>query len=204
MTINVENKSLSDALTTKEVADELGVAIRSVQLWLDNGILEGWKTPGGHRRIYQSSFDRLAQQICQSKYIKNQKDFKIIIIDEDKVLLERYRKTIASWALPLELNSFNNVWIGLMAIAESKPNLLIIDINISGINSSSMLAALMKMNALKHMSVFVISELNPNKLEDIDGLPKNVNLYQKHPLPLHVIKNHVSEQIKKRFKVHNI
>ncbi|HRD94950.1 MAG TPA: helix-turn-helix domain-containing protein, partial [Rubrivivax sp.] len=36
----------------------LGMAVRSVQLMVDRGELEAWKTPGGHRRISRSSVDR--------------------------------------------------------------------------------------------------------------------------------------------------
>ena len=44
--------------TTLEVAQRLGLAVRSVQLMVDRGELEAWKTPGGHRRISRASVDR--------------------------------------------------------------------------------------------------------------------------------------------------
>ncbi len=36
----------------------LGMAVRSVQMMVDRGDLEAWKTPGGHRRISRASVDR--------------------------------------------------------------------------------------------------------------------------------------------------
>lgn len=49
--------------TTQEVARRLGLAVRSVQLMVDRGDLQAWKTPGGHRRISRESVDRwLARQ----------------------------------------------------------------------------------------------------------------------------------------------
>jgi excisionase family DNA binding protein len=42
---------LQEHCTTLEVARMLGMAVRSVQMMVDRGLLEGWKTPGGHRRI---------------------------------------------------------------------------------------------------------------------------------------------------------
>jgi excisionase family DNA binding protein len=44
--------------TTLEVARMLGMAVRSVQLMVDRGDLQAWKTPGGHRRITGSSLQR--------------------------------------------------------------------------------------------------------------------------------------------------
>lgn len=29
----------------------LGVSLRTIQIWVDNGILQAWKTAGGHRRV---------------------------------------------------------------------------------------------------------------------------------------------------------
>jgi excisionase family DNA binding protein len=44
-------------MSTYDVAKEMGVTIRAVQLWMDQGLLKGWKTPGGHRRITAESFN---------------------------------------------------------------------------------------------------------------------------------------------------
>lgn len=41
----------SDILTTKGAAQLLGVAVSTVQQWVDSGVLASWTTPGGHRRI---------------------------------------------------------------------------------------------------------------------------------------------------------
>lgn len=38
-------------LTTHQVAQLLGAEPSSVIRWYDKGILTGWRTPGGHRRI---------------------------------------------------------------------------------------------------------------------------------------------------------
>ena len=40
-----------DVLSTREAAEQLGVALRTVQLWVEAGVLPAWKTAGGHRRI---------------------------------------------------------------------------------------------------------------------------------------------------------
>ena len=48
----------ADPYTTIEVAGLLGMAVRSVQLMVDRGELEAWKTPGGHRRISRASVER--------------------------------------------------------------------------------------------------------------------------------------------------
>src|SRR4051812_30354713 len=41
----------ADVLTTRRAAQLLGVAVSTVQQWVDSGRLHSWSTPGGHRRI---------------------------------------------------------------------------------------------------------------------------------------------------------
>ncbi|MGI9132447.1 MAG: helix-turn-helix domain-containing protein, partial [Rhodoferax sp.] len=45
--------------TSAEAARILGVALRTVQLWSEAGLLEVWKTRGGHRRISRKSVEGL-------------------------------------------------------------------------------------------------------------------------------------------------
>jgi excisionase family DNA binding protein len=49
-------------LTTSEAAQLLGVAVSTVQLWMESGALPAWKTPGGHRRVRLSTVLALRQQ----------------------------------------------------------------------------------------------------------------------------------------------
>lgn len=52
----------ADTLSTLEVARQLGMAVRSIQLMVDRGELDAWRTPGGHRRITKTSVDRWMTQ----------------------------------------------------------------------------------------------------------------------------------------------
>lgn len=53
---------LSADCSTRDVARMLGLAVRSVQLMVDRGELEAWKTSGGHRRIACASVERWLSQ----------------------------------------------------------------------------------------------------------------------------------------------
>lgn len=118
-------------------------------------------------------------------------------MEEDSALLMRYRMKMASWALPIELIGFNNIWTGLMAIGQSKPDLLIIDIKQSGMNGSLMLKALVNADELKNMVIIVVTVLDSNEINDQGGLPEGVHLYKKHPAQLKEIKKHVLQQLEK-------
>ena len=48
-----------ELLTTADAARLLGVHEASVARWFDAGKLGGFRTPGGHRRIYRKDVDGL-------------------------------------------------------------------------------------------------------------------------------------------------
>jgi len=49
-------------LTTREAAQLLGVAVSTIQIWMESGALPAWKTPGGHRRVRLSAVRQLQAQ----------------------------------------------------------------------------------------------------------------------------------------------
>ncbi len=48
-----------EVCSTREAAEILGVSLRTIQVWVDNGILDAWKTAGGHRRVSLRSVGRV-------------------------------------------------------------------------------------------------------------------------------------------------
>ena len=60
------NSNLMDEdpiLTTSAAARLLGVATSTVQLWMESGAIESWKTPGGHRRTRESHIRALMTKV---------------------------------------------------------------------------------------------------------------------------------------------
>jgi len=50
-------------LTTSTAARMLGVATSTVQLWMESGAIDSWKTPGGHRRTRESHIRALMNKV---------------------------------------------------------------------------------------------------------------------------------------------
>jgi len=50
-------------LTTSAAARMLGVATSTVQLWMESGAIDSWKTPGGHRRTRESLIRALMNKV---------------------------------------------------------------------------------------------------------------------------------------------
>jgi excisionase family DNA binding protein len=58
-------------LTTSEVARQLGVATSTVQIWMESGAIQSWKTPGGHRRTRLSLIQGLMHGDDDKRQVPN-------------------------------------------------------------------------------------------------------------------------------------
>ncbi len=172
-------------MTTHDVAKKLGVTIRSVQLWVEQGLLEGWKTPGGHRRITSESFNRfvLSQEINlePTEFINTQ--LRVVAVEDNEAMLKLYNHTIESRQLPIKLDCFNNAYEALINITQSIPDALIIDLNMPGMDGFAMLEALEKSNILNKLAIIVISCLSNEEILSRGGLPARARIYNKDEIP---------------------
>jgi excisionase family DNA binding protein len=174
-----------DLMTTSDVAKELGVTIRSVQLWVEQGALEGWKTPGGHRRITRASFNRMSASRASQK--KNpQSDhgkLHVMIIEKDKATQSLYRQTIKSWGLAVDLKIMVQPIEALIQLSLQTPDLLLTDLTSGEIDSLAMLKALRGNDAFSDMGIVAVTNLSADDIAAKGSLPKRVRLYSKQPIP---------------------
>ena len=173
-------------MTTHDVAKKLGVTIRSVQLWVEQGLLEGWKTPGGHRRITAESFDRfvLSQEIDINPpkiYVGTQ--LRVVAVEDNEVMLKLYNYTVESWQLPIKLICYDNGYEALINITHDNPEVLIIDLNMPGMDGFAMLEGLNKANILNNLAIIVISGLSNEEILSRGGLPSRARIYNKDLIP---------------------
>ena len=192
-----------DLMTTFDVAKEFGVTIRSVQLWVEQGILEAWKTPGGHRRILRESFNLFA--LRRSNYVKAQVKnclrLKIVIVDDNAETLMLYRLTIQSWKLPIDVMYTSNGWAGIISIAQTLPDLLITDLKMPELDGFSVIKAIRGLDEFTNMVIIVVSGISRNEITNYGFIPNNINIFEKNPIPFMKIKALAEEMLSKKSKL---
>ncbi|MBZ4200421.1 MAG: response regulator [Methylotenera sp.] len=189
-----------DLMTTSDVAKELGVTIRSVQLWVEQGALEGWKTPGGHRRITRASFNRMtASRTSQKKSLPNDNSkLQVLIIENDEATQSLYRQTIKTWGLPVDVKIMVNACDALIAVSLQAPDLLMTDLSLSEIDGLCMLKALRKNDAFSDMDIVAVTNLSADDISARGSLPKRVRLYSKNPIPFWEMKELMAGLIERK------
>jgi excisionase family DNA binding protein len=130
-------------LLDAEAADRLGVSLRTVQLWSEAGLLRAWKTPGGHRRILTASIDELLKRRTGVGARRAPGgSFQVLVVEDEPDFRQLFELHLRSWGLPIHLTSAPSGFEALLQIGASRPDLLITDLRMPGIDGFEMLRAL--------------------------------------------------------------
>ncbi|MFT5609664.1 MAG: excisionase family DNA binding protein [Arenicella sp.] len=168
--------------TTIETAKLLGVSVRTVQLWVENGALDAWKTAGGHRRIpTESVHKKLREQDAGFIEKKNdlQRNKRILIVEDNPTVSIFYKAAIGSWKLPIDIISAEDGFSGLVKIGQESPDLIISDIYMPGMDGLQMIQSLYKSQLIMPEQMIIISGLDDERIRERGGIPADVVFFHK-------------------------
>jgi excisionase family DNA binding protein len=186
---------LSEFCSTAQAAAIVGVSHRTIQLWVESGILHAWKTAGGHRRITLESVNKLVGQRHQALSpptlpvpVKAARK-KLLVVDDDAMLLRLYELEMGGWDLPFDLLKAKNGFEALITIGEAKPDLLISDLSMPGMDGFRMIRTLRGDSAYADMAIIVVSGLDKGTVASM-GLPADIPFFPK-PVPFRGLRDAV-------------
>jgi len=201
---NLNAGALEDAkefYSTAEAAKILGVSHRTIQLWVEAGNLQAWKTAGGHRRIAASSVDKVLDGRRES--LSNDRSapasgtparpFKVVIVDDDATLLRLYELEIGGWDLPLQLIKASDGFDALLKIGEHNPDLLISDLSMPGMDGFRMVNTLRGNPKQRKLNIIIVSGLDRSTISSL-GLPADIPVYAK-PVPFAELRRAVEKTL---------
>lgn len=188
-----EPKSFETAITSTDFATEdycgtsyaaklLGLSVATVQSLVEKGEIDAWKTLGGHRRIaLQSINNYLAKHSPQLSRIDlhPKHRLRVLVVEDDEATRELYRYQFEAWDLPIDCTWMPSALDALMDIASMRPDLLIADLSMPGVDGIEMLRTVKRNSQLADMLVIVISGLPPEAIAARGGLPAQARLVQK-------------------------
>ena len=158
----------------------LGVSLRTVQLWVESGQLEGWKTNGGHRRLSHGAVEKKRRELDTAHALTQQaQPMPVLIVEDDENLLRLYRARIRTWPFPTTLYTAPNGYEALVLVGELKPWLLICDLRLPGVNGFQIVRALCSMNRFDALGVVVVSGLQEAEIRAHGGVPERVEIMGK-------------------------
>ena len=148
-----------DVMTTREAGETLGVAVRTVQLWVEAGVLPAWRTAGGHRRIARSAVEKLmaerqhdlapASGLAASALAS----LKLLLVEDDPLLLRLFTGVVAGWNFPVELTTATNGFEGLVRIGETRPDIVVSDLVMPGMDGFQFMESAQKAGYTGHVII---------------------------------------------------
>ena len=172
-----------DYFTSREAAELLGVAVSTIQLWTNNGLLRAWTTGGGHRRI---ACDSVNEMLAERKELTTEQSpeeqISIVIVEDDEQLLRLYKKQLNSWNSDTQVVAAKDGYEGLVKIGRVLPDVIISDLVMPNLDGFQMIRALTAFSELERSLIIVISGLPKDEIEKKGGLPDRVHLFTK---PVH-------------------
>lgn len=197
--------------TTREAASLLGISLRTVQLWVDSGALEAWRTEGGHRRITRSSVERLHQKHLQTASPRNaarltrarsprrmaEHPLHVLIVEHDNALLRLYKLRLESWHLPLKVSTASDGYEALVRVGRESPDLLVTDLLMPGMDGVRMLEALTSSSCRDGMEIVVVTGLDTGAVADSRSIPPGIRVLPK-PVPFAELRAVVEHMLSRR------
>ena len=179
--------------TTKEAATLLGVSVGTVQLWSESGLLQAWKTAGGHRRVIRESVEKLLHKAPSPAPTRRTVDsdpqapatdrrLNVLVVEDDASLLRLYEARVASWPIASQVVVAENAFAALLIMGRTCPDLLITDLRMPGIDGFVMLNALKKAPEVAHTRIVVVTGMDKHEIEARGGLPQGMEVLSK-PIP---------------------
>ena len=184
--------------TTRETAIILGVSLRTAQLWTESGLLEAWKTKGGHRRISRKSIElllanptvsELPAEASQQRRITDMdietsvpEALNILVAEDDPTLCLLYEYKLRGWPMLPNVCTVNDGYEALIRMGHVKPDILIADLQMPGMDGFKMLNTIRSVPELSGMKIIVVSGLDPEEIASRGGVPEDIPVLSK-PIP---------------------
>jgi excisionase family DNA binding protein len=172
--------------TTREAAILLGVSVGTAQLWVDNGLLTAWKTPGGHRRVTRESIDKLLHMKAALPVTISAEaggaQMKVLIVEDSSNLRRLYEIVLAQWPMSPRITTVDNGIEAVMLLEQEHPDLLVVDLDTPGIDGFRLVAILKKNQKYADITIVVVSGLDEADILKRGGVPQDVFVLRK-PVP---------------------
>lgn len=167
-TSSAEEATTSAFYTTIETARLLGLAVRSVQLMVDRGELEAWKTPGGHRRISKVSVERwiavnrmnVSSGGSTGAGRAESRAPRVLLVEDSSHFQNLVSLLVREQYPEVELHVADDGIAGLAMYGQLQPQVLIVDILLPGIDGATLIASLRSHPQFANSELIVMTSLD--------------------------------------------
>jgi len=125
----------AEALSTHDVAEFCGVTPRTVLRWVDAGVLPGFLTGGGRRRVLRDDLARFMQGrgMALPPDLQSQR-LRVAIVDDDQLHVQMMERALRSLGPRLELQTAADGFAAGALLYSFRPHLVLLDLVMPGLD----------------------------------------------------------------------
>lgn len=171
-------------LRISEVAEIINVDRSTIFRWIEKGYLQSSKFPSGTYRISKQDLQDFIKT-----YKKKEQFHRIIVIDDDLMILEIMKEMLESIEPTIEVKTCENELEALMIIGDLKPDMIFIDYKLKDVDGITVATRIRENEKFKDVPIVLVSGViddveykkfglkafirKPFKQEDIEKVVKN-------------------------------
>lgn len=181
--------TLEDYCGTTYAAKLLGLSVGTIQSLVEKNELQAWKTQGGHRRISMPSirdYQRRHNMLVTPAETRDHR-IRVLLVEDDPVTREMIRDFCNRCEMPVDCTAMSSGLEALIDIASIRPDVLISDLNMPGVDGFQLLRTLRGNPMFSKMTSLVISALPQSEIDARGGLPEG-SIFMAKPINMHWLK----------------
>lgn len=145
--------------TSHQVGSLLQVNPSSVVKWINDGLLHAFRTPGGHRRVAAAELVRFALHhgMPVPEELQGLTITKVVVADDEGRFLSAFQRAVKPFRHEFDLHVAENGIDALILIGALKPDILILDLRMPGLDGFQVLERIRDNPGTRGMAVVAIS-----------------------------------------------
>lgn len=206
-----QRRNQDPLLTTHEVASILGAEPSSVIRWFDKGVLRGWRTPGGHRRIRASSVvsylnakgmeipTELAEvpagpavRLPDLEPADDVGLLRLMWVDDNASFLLGIGRELRPHENRVRSLLLDNPIEALLELSRFRPHLVVFDLMMPEVNGIDACRTLKQRPEGNSMSIILVSAHGTDELRD-EALAAGATAFLEKPVSLEVVLRHLEQ-----------
>jgi len=149
---------MQKALSTFAVAKMLNVDPGSVANWIDQGLLDAHRTPGGHRRVAGEDLVRFLRKHKMPIPDELQTaPTRVLVVDDEPAITQLIARAIASAHPEYEAIQAHDGFRAGTVLATLRPDVVILDLRMPGMDGYDVCRLIKSQEATKHAEVIAMT-----------------------------------------------
>lgn len=144
-------------MTTSEASKICGVARTTITKWIDQGLLTAFVTPGKHRKIRKEDLIDFMEKHGISPKKKERQKICILVVDDNPDDVRLLEAAFLPASDKYEVHSANGGFQAVYKIGELKPDIVILDLIMPGMDGFEVCERIKNDPEVKHIKVIAVT-----------------------------------------------